>query len=280
MIKSRLIVRMNVVLLLSGLAACAHMDGAPAPAQDSARAQAVPGPIRLLRPLAPESVQVLQADAEGLFRRHEDAQARIAFEQLLELDPDNVVAWLRLGNLLQRSANPLEAETSYRRVLELTAKRPDDEPRSKALLNLALLGIWRSQQALSELERLPESSLMRSEHQRIVTEGRRLGRRVAMSEDALRRAQDKSRCDASPASAKDARGSGTRRRPGVVQIRRTASGARAQPQDQGAGSRAAANESSREVARISRGVPAAERANAEVNRDAFADHQARAGTNE
>lgn len=96
----------------------------------------------------------LRADAESAYQERQTQAAIEAFVMLVELDPQDARAWLRLGNLYQRKPDIAAAARAYRRAADLrTDGRESREVRQKALLNLTLLGIERSRQALSELDR-------------------------------------------------------------------------------------------------------------------------------
>jgi hypothetical protein len=71
-------------------------------------------------------------------------------------------------------------------VLELATTRPDESLRTKALLNLALIGLWRARLALAELDRhfvepelVPEKRRVEAELADQETRLRRLGRKVS-----------------------------------------------------------------------------------------------------
>ncbi len=52
------------------------------------------------------------------------AQARSYFEQSLELHPNHVVTWYQLGNLYRYQGNALEAESTYRKLLQRSPRHP------------------------------------------------------------------------------------------------------------------------------------------------------------
>ncbi|MFT4101358.1 MAG: hypothetical protein QM674_10040, partial [Burkholderiaceae bacterium] len=98
----------------------------------------------------------LQQAAETAFQQRQFRDAQLGFTRLVAIDERNAAAWFRLGNLYQRASDLTAASDAYRRVLSLvTTAGADEGLRDKALMNLALLGLWRTRLALAELERAP-----------------------------------------------------------------------------------------------------------------------------
>jgi tetratricopeptide (TPR) repeat protein len=142
--------------------------GAPAPATrvapGSALAPGVPsppavaavpaaGPLRLTRPLAPETLARVLAEAEALYRARQHEQSRQAFATLVEIEPALAHAWLRLGNLHQLAGRDAEALEAYRAAsLAVPASRAEAETRGKALLNIALLHVAAASRSIDELD--------------------------------------------------------------------------------------------------------------------------------
>lgn len=99
-------------------------------------------------------LQRLREQAEAAYQGRQAQVAIEAFAMLVEFDPQDGRAWLRLGNLYQRKPDVAAAARAYRRAADLGGDgRQPREIRQKALLNLTLLGIERSRQALAELDR-------------------------------------------------------------------------------------------------------------------------------
>lgn len=118
------------------------------------------GPLRLTRPLAPETLARVLAEAESLYRARQLEQARQAYATLVELDPLNAHAWLRLGNLHQLGGRDAEALEAYRSAsLTVPATRADAEARGKALLNVALLHVAHASRAIDELDAMGLATL-------------------------------------------------------------------------------------------------------------------------
>ena len=133
----------------SGTAELAQAGGAAASPDPTAAAMRtglqVPEDTRLQR---------LRDEAEAAYQGRQTQAAIEAFVMLVELDPQDARAWLRLGNLYQRKPDIAAAARAYRRAADLRADgREAREVRQKALLNLTLLGIERARQALAELDR-------------------------------------------------------------------------------------------------------------------------------
>jgi len=128
---------------------------APAPAAVMSRAQvnALLGPLRLVRPLAPETIDRLFQEGESLYRSQHHQQAFEAFATLLELEPRHIPAWLRVGNLHQQAEREPEAVEAYRRASrEAPHTDADLESQGKALLNIALLGLSQLDRAIEDFE--------------------------------------------------------------------------------------------------------------------------------
>ncbi|MFM1987636.1 MAG: hypothetical protein RJA99_593 [Pseudomonadota bacterium] len=112
-------------------------------------------PLRLLRPIASETVARALREAESLYRGRQHAAALHAYGTLVEMDPSLARAWLRLGNLHQQAGREDEALDAYRQAaLGPGAVSPDLESRGKALLNIALLGVAQAGRAIDELDAL------------------------------------------------------------------------------------------------------------------------------
>ena len=118
------------------------------------------GPIRLVRPLAPETLTRMLDEAESTYRSRNGPQAMDAYATLLEIDPSNLHAWLRVGNLYQQAERHDDAMAAYRQATaSLPQTRADFDTRGKALANIALIGIEQAQRALDELDALNDEAL-------------------------------------------------------------------------------------------------------------------------
>lgn len=130
------------------------------------------GPIHLLRPLAPETIARLLEEADSLYRGRQWVQALEAYRSLIELDPRNRTAWLRMGNLHHQRNQLASAASAYRKAAQLPAPAPEAggfepvardaaEVRAKALANLAAVNLELARESLNELQgmRLPADSL-------------------------------------------------------------------------------------------------------------------------
>lgn len=136
-------------------AAAVAVPAAKADAVPAAKADAVPapGPLRLTRPLALETIARVLAEAEALYRARQFEQSRQAFATLVELEPAHAHAWLRLGNLHQLAGRDADALAAYRAAtVAVPASRAEAETRGKALLNVALLHVAAASRAIDELD--------------------------------------------------------------------------------------------------------------------------------
>jgi tetratricopeptide (TPR) repeat protein len=169
------------------LVAAATLAGPPAAAQDSwaatlqrtqllARAiegdrpavHAILGPLQLVAPLDPATVARVLDEAEATYRSRDARHAMAAFESLVELDPGNGHAWLRIGNLHHQAGRLHEALDAYAVAGRTDAASPPALPtrladppvaRGKALLNTALLHLSEAGRALDDLDGLEPAEL-------------------------------------------------------------------------------------------------------------------------
>ena len=124
------------------------------PAMPRAQVDALLGPLRLVRPLAPETLERLLDEGESVYRARNLPQAFEAFGTVVELEPRSVHAWLRLGNLHQQAGRDPEALHAYRQAGRgVPRSARDDAARGKALLNVAMLGIAQAEEALEAFDR-------------------------------------------------------------------------------------------------------------------------------
>lgn len=117
--------------------------------------------LALTRPLAPETLARALEEADGLYHGKHWARAMEAFCGLVEVDPGNRMAWLRIGNLHHQRSRLAPATHAYRQA----ARAPDaadghvgaPEPtpvRARALANLAAVALELARESLGELEML------------------------------------------------------------------------------------------------------------------------------
>jgi uncharacterized membrane protein (UPF0127 family) len=137
-------------------------------------------PVALLRPLSPDTLARALEEADGLYHAKHWARALEAFCGLVEIDPANRLAWLRIGNLQhQRNRLPHAAE-AYRQAARATDASDTTEPtpmRARALANLAAVALEQARESLVELRQLnlpPQASAMQLAEQ-IGVELRALG---------------------------------------------------------------------------------------------------------
>jgi uncharacterized membrane protein (UPF0127 family) len=144
------------------------LPSALAAAQPNPRA-ALP-PLTLVRPLAPETLTRLLDDADSLYRGRQWTRAMEAYQGLVELDPGNRTAWLRIGNLHHQRNQLGAAAGAYRKAAQgsVPTRPPADgrpipdspaapdmaETRGKALANLAAVNLELARESLAELQSL------------------------------------------------------------------------------------------------------------------------------
>jgi len=118
------------------------------------------GPLNLVRPLASDTVERAFLEAESLYRGRQIPQAMQAYATLVELDPTNARAWLRLGNLHQRAGHEAYALEAYRLAAHSVSRTDaETEARGKALLNIALIGLAQAARAIDDLDALDVAAL-------------------------------------------------------------------------------------------------------------------------
>ena len=123
-------------------------------------ASAPAGALVLTRPLAPETLARVLAEAESLYRARQFEQARQAYATLVEIEPLNAHAWLRLGNLHQHAGREVDALEAYRNAtLTVSSSPAEAEARGKALLNVALLHVASASRAIDEFDAMRVASL-------------------------------------------------------------------------------------------------------------------------
>ena len=110
-------------------------------------------PQPMQRPFDPMTITRLADEAERAYQARDIDQALQGFRTVVDLDPVNVQAWLRLGNLHQQAARVDEALSAYQIAIAIAPQSPPQrEARGKALLNLALLNVARASRAIDELD--------------------------------------------------------------------------------------------------------------------------------
>lgn len=138
----------------AGTVGVASRQAVTPPVLGRSQTDALLGPLRLVRPLAAETLERLIEEGESVYRARNLPQAFDAFATVVELEPDAVHAWLRLGNLHQQAGRHAEALNAYRQAVRARPRSArDDTSRGKALLNVAMLGIAQAEQALETFER-------------------------------------------------------------------------------------------------------------------------------
>lgn len=145
--------------ILASLLAVILLTALPVPA--SGRPDDL-GPLSLVRPVSPQTLQQLEEEAEALYRREGSTAAIITetvrrYESLAELSAQRAPhAWLRIGNLYQRAGSIGNAIDAYRRARSADATQSAaTTAERKALLNLAALALDQARQSLTRLAVLP-----------------------------------------------------------------------------------------------------------------------------
>lgn len=160
------------------------------------------GPLRLVRPLDPATIERAVHEADSLYLGLKYREAYAAFAAVVELDPLNAFAWLRLGNLHQQAGRDDEALNAYGRAsapppVSTTAA----EARGKALLNIALLSVARAGRAMDELDAMHAVALEAAREdaaQQIAEQRLRADRAISPRSDVLTRTGTAPRSDTAP----------------------------------------------------------------------------------
>ena len=141
--------------LRAGVLACCLLTPWAASAQDADRAL---GPIRLVRPLSPHTIEILYKEADSAYRGERWTAAMQGFRVLIGYEPGHGRSWFRIGNLHQQRRQYVAAAGAYRRAAAAIDPTAPDVPagdavvRNKALLNLALVNAELARDALSQFE--------------------------------------------------------------------------------------------------------------------------------
>jgi hypothetical protein len=131
------------------------------PAADPGSAAA--RPPRSGGPGVVDPVEAALRDAEALYRAARSEEAAAAFRRIVELDPLNARAWLRLGNLGQQAGRQADALAAYEQAtLAVPSTAADAEARGKALLNVALLRVAQASRAIDDLDEMDLAALRTS----------------------------------------------------------------------------------------------------------------------
>lgn len=69
--------------------------------------------------------------------------ALAAYQKAVQLDPDNAIGWNRLGLLLWRTGELVQAETAFRKMLALAEAHQDKEKQAAVIGNLGILAYTR-----------------------------------------------------------------------------------------------------------------------------------------
>jgi uncharacterized membrane protein (UPF0127 family) len=149
----------------AGVAGAPGLPGAASLAAAGCPASLLP-PMALLRPLAPDTLARAVEEADGMYHAKHWGRALEAFCGLVEIDPVNRLAWLRIGNLQhQRNRLPPAAE-AYRQAARAADAGDTTEPtpvRARALANLMAVALELARDSFGELRQLnlpPQASAM------------------------------------------------------------------------------------------------------------------------
>lgn len=124
-----------------------------APSSTSASSSQDFSPLTMTRPVDPMTIARVADEAERAYQARDIDQALQGFRTVVELDPINVQAWLRLGNLHQQAARVDQALSAYQTAIAISPQGPSQRAaRGKALLNVALLNVARASRAIDELD--------------------------------------------------------------------------------------------------------------------------------
>lgn len=120
------------------LAACSPWA---ASAQDADRAL---GPIRLVRPLSPHTIEMLYKEADSAYRGERWTAAIRGFRVLIGYEPGHGRSWFRIGNLHQQRRQYVAAAGAYRRAAAAIDPTAPDVPAGDAVVrNSRRCSIWR-----------------------------------------------------------------------------------------------------------------------------------------
>ncbi len=94
--------------------------------------------------------------AERAYRAGDFSRALPLYRKVVQAEPEDAFAWLRIGNLQQRKSAWLPAAVAYRKAATAAARGASPAPRlrAKALLNLASVNLQLARSALTEFDAL------------------------------------------------------------------------------------------------------------------------------
>lgn len=100
------------------------------------------------------------SQAEEAYRARRFDESLALYERVVEVQPANAHAWLRLGNVHHQRRDWFKALAAYRRASARTLAGVETEPavRAKAYYNVALINLLLARQSLRSLERLGQAS--------------------------------------------------------------------------------------------------------------------------
>jgi uncharacterized membrane protein (UPF0127 family) len=198
---------------VTGAATAGAVASAPAgaawPSEDAGRAMAVPAQLpaagaacasalpalALTRPLAAETLARALEEADGLYHGKQWARAMEAFCGLVEVDPGNRMAWLRIGNLHHQRSRIAPATHAYRQAARPAdaadgrAGAPEPTPvRARALANLAAVALELARDSLGELQtlNLPAQASAMQLAEQVTDEMRHLGAGASRASSSAR----------------------------------------------------------------------------------------------
>ncbi len=157
-IRYRLIVSAMLAIIATALPLPSWASSTSAEADEVDR---VLGPLALRRPLSRATITRLIKEAEGLYVAGQVGEAIAGFRTVVRVDPVNAIAWLRLGNLHHRRAEPVLAMDAYRRAASIATDEPDGgdvelQAGFKSLVNLAILHAEQMDATLTRLEAMAQ----------------------------------------------------------------------------------------------------------------------------
>lgn len=184
-----------LVAALPTSAASAQVPAPGHPAAASAACTSALPALALTRPLAPETLARALEEADGLYHGKHWARAMEAFCGLVEVDPGNRMAWLRIGNLHHQRSRLAPATHAYRQAARAPdaadghASAPEPTPvRARALANLAAVALELARESLGELQalNLPAQASAMQLAEQITGEMRQLAGSVSRTPPATR----------------------------------------------------------------------------------------------
>lgn len=153
--------------------------------------------------LSATEIASLQLQAEDAYRARRIDEALGLYERVVESQPANAHAWLRLGNVHHQRRDWFKALAAYRRASARTLADVENEPavRAKAFYNIALIELQLARRSLRSLERLGEASSA-------VGDPAPLAREIERTQQRLEAVFVREPAAARPVAAPGARGAG------------------------------------------------------------------------